>query len=356
MFYKLDFQPHILFVYFLIFLLSLSGCIQDEPINEPINQPGGGFDGECTEAILYNVKKTENFSIAVRIDEEETILVEDPNFDFWWARLSPNKTTFLCYKSPIGDNRPDNDYSRAELWRFSVDGTNGVKLIDLDDYGWLEQGVADWSPDGNYLVMAAVIIEDPSKPEDFYWHLFRTNADGSNPIQLTSGPGLRGDPSWSPNGDKIIYVSFPEDYDEENLIQLLLDISFQTPLEVHIADISQEGKLSNIIQLTDDDIRDNDPYMSPDGKIIAWESFVDSGGAIRQYDLDAQLTTTILEPEEFVCCPSWNEESDRFLIHAIGAGSPFYIAEYNILTQEYRPILKVQNAAHINPQWVCWPN
>jgi len=43
--------------------------------------------------------------------------------------------------------------------------------------------------------------------------------------------------------------------------------------------------LSNIIQLTDGEIRDNDPYLSPDGYFIAWESFVNSAGAIRTYDM-----------------------------------------------------------------------
>jgi len=348
---------HILILILNLFIiLSLSSCVED-PIDDGMDIEE---NSECTSTILYNVVGSSpdnaNFAIAIKQGAEETILVSDPDFDFWWARLSPDKTSFICYKSPIGDNRPDNDYSRAELWKFDIDGSNGELLISLDTYDWMEQGVADWSPDGKYLVMAAVIVEDPAKPEDFFWQLFRTDSDGSNLKQLTSGPGLRGDPSWSPTGDKIVYVSFPQDYDSGNLIQLLADVLTQNPLEIHIADISEAGILSNIEQLTDDNTRDNDPYYSHDGKFIAWESFDDQAGVIRQYDFDKNGVSTILDIDEFVCCPSWIEDSNIFLIHSLKFGRPFYIGEYDILTEQFEPVLKNNQIGYINPQWVCWPN
>lgn len=311
----------------------------------------------CQEAILFNAKalntEGQNFNISVSINDKIKILVEDSDYDYWWARLHPDKTKFLCYRSPTGDNKEDNDYSRAELWQFDVDGSGGKKLIDLDDYNWYAQGVADWSPDGKYIVMIAELAENSNRPNDRYFQLIRTDSDGTNVKQLTTGPGLRADPSWSSDGKKIIYVAFPENYDPQNLI---LDIISQSPLEVHSADISDGGKLSNIKQLTDDNIRDNDPYMSPDGSYIAWESFVNGAGVIRAYDINEQKTSTIIERGEFPCCPTYYEDPDKFLIHSLKLFvDPFYIAEYDRSTDTYRPVIKDKDHAYINPQWVCWP-
>jgi len=36
-------------------------------------------------------------------------------------------------------------------------------------------------------------------------HIYRANRDGSNEVQLTSGPGLRDQPAWSPDGSRIAY-------------------------------------------------------------------------------------------------------------------------------------------------------
>jgi len=317
----------------------------------------GPSDIACQEAVLFNAKELntagQNFNISLKVNDDIKVLVEDPDYDFWWARLHPDKTKFLCYRSPIGDNKEDNDYSRAELWQFNVDGSGGKKLIDLDDYNWSAQGVADWSPDGKYIVMVAELAENSNKPNDTYFQLIRTDSDGTNVKQLTAGAGLRADPSWSNDGKKIIYVAFPEDYNPQNL---LLDIITQSPLEVHMADISDSGKLSNIRQLTNDDIRDNDPYISPDGSYIAWESFVNGAGVIRVYDVDEQKTTTIIERGEFPCCPSYYTDPDKFLIHSLKLFvDPFYIAEYDRSTDTYTPVIKDNKHAYINPQWVCWP-
>lgn len=346
-----------IFLFFACDKDSANDSLDDTNIEVTENQ-----NSDCSAAILYNVKDLgkdkSNWKIAIKTgDEEEQILVEDDNYDFWWVRLHPSKEYFICYRSPIGDNKEDNDYSRAELWRFDVDGSNREKLIDLQDYNWMAQGVADWSPDGKHLIMMAQIVEDSSKPNDGYFQIVRTDANGKNPIQVTSGSGLRADPTWSIDDKKIIYTAFSQDYDFDNIVQLLTDIAFQTPLEIHIADIDADGNLSNITQLTNDEIRDNDPYMSPDGKFIAWESFVNGTGAIRTYNMANGKVETILEKGELPCCPSWLDDPNRFLIHSLKLFvSPFYIAEYNLETKIYTPVLKSNNKGYINPQWVYWKN
>ena len=61
------------------------------------------------------------------------------------------------------------------------------------------------SPDGRRLVFGSVRSGAPEE-------IWVAEADGSNPQQLTHGPGrAQGSPSWSPDGRRIVFDSFADD-------------------------------------------------------------------------------------------------------------------------------------------------
>ena len=59
-----------------------------------------------------------------------------------------------------------------------------------------------WSPDGQKIVF--VSDRDLIGTDDVYV----TNADGTHVVRLTNDAALDVDPSWSPDGKKIIFTSY----------------------------------------------------------------------------------------------------------------------------------------------------
>jgi len=132
-----------------------------------------------------------------------------------------------------------------------------------------------WSPQGDKIAYSAAGVEGEAQ-------IFVANADGSNQKQLTytispqrwPGPWLpdgNGDPQWSPDGNKIVYVSF------ENV-----------KAEIFIMNADGSGQT----RLTMAEFRDGDPEVTPDGKYILFSSrrsdMMNSEGGIIIMTLDGK--------------------------------------------------------------------
>lgn len=155
-----------------------------------------------------------------------------------------------------------------------ADGSNERVLLPQGSHGWSSQGVVDWSPDGTKLVMAG---------ETDHWNLYVTDTDGSNPLRISERDGLYLDPSWSPDGSKIVYTAIPADR-EITIFDLARVFTF---LEVFTSD--PDG--SNEVRHTFDDLRDHDPYFSPNGEEISFES-QNGGGVFHSIGILELSTTT----------------------------------------------------------------
>lgn len=136
----------------------------------------------------------------------------------------------------------------TEIYTRAVKGSP-MKLTnnDADDYG------AVWSPDGNRL--AFVSTRDGDR------EVFVMNADGSNVRQLTQN-STTGDgapvndqaPAWSPDGTQIVFVSTRDGGEPE--------------IYVMQADGSNQVRLTT----TDAWVSDHTPSWSPDGEHIVFSS------------------------------------------------------------------------------------
>ena len=105
-----------------------------------------------------------------------------------------------------------------------------------------------WSPDGTRLALA---VENLGSG-DGYWarHIWVIEADGSNMVQLTSGPHWDNSPSWSPDGNQIVFHrSFFEG-------------------DSYIVTIDADG--SNETPLTAGSTKEHSPSWSPDGATIGY--------------------------------------------------------------------------------------
>ena len=83
-----------------------------------------------------------------------------------------------------------------EIYVMEADGRNVRNLTN--HHSW--DAWPTWSPDGQRIVFA-------SKRNGILADLYVMDADGKNTRQLTNFPGDVGEPAWSPDGQKIAFSS-----------------------------------------------------------------------------------------------------------------------------------------------------
>lgn len=286
-------------------LLALAACSSDDSGMDPAPPE--------TESFYFCSDRTGNYELFLLEDGQELQLTDDSAYDSWWPRLSPQGDRMLFYRTTIAD-RPatggwDNNYDDASLWGMDYPDGMPEELIAKDANGWLTQGVADWSPDGTALVMAAQSSLDGNR-----WHLFVTEPDGTNPTRITTRTSLYLDPSWSPDGTRIVCAAFPPDYTGT-------DLAF---LEIYT--MAADG--TDELRLTDDDLRDHDPYWSPDGARIAFETAVDPDlfdvgrWALRTVAPDGTGLETVIDDGNINTLPRWSPDSTELYFHRLVFGGP----------------------------------
>ncbi len=294
----------------------LSACSEAEDPEPPVPP---------TEELAYYYcsDRTGNFEIFLRTGDVDEQLTDDPLVDSWWPRASPDGSTVLFYRSDVAD-RPavggaNNNYDFASLWMLDVATGVLTERIPLDANGWTTQGVADWSPDGTQIVMAA-----QSTPDGGRWHLFITDALGANPTRISTRTSLYLDPSWSPDGTKIVCVAHPVGVTGASL----------NDLEVFTMDV--DG--TNELRLTNDSFRDHDPYYSPDGNEIAFETDIDptffgvGRWGLRAVSTDGATLRTIIEDMQINTLPQYSFDGTVIYFQRFVFGGPggFRLAQINV--------------------------
>lgn len=150
---------------------------------------------------------------------------------------------YLVFESRRADSNGDGSIDLLDhIQLFLMDLTNSevVQLTFADHHNT----DPSWSPDGNRIVFSA-------NPEGIY-NLYTINADGSNIQQLTSSEFDERSPEWSPDGAYIVYESI----DRVSLISSLQLISLNS---------------MNITSLdTGNGSSPNTPSWSPDSRYLAF--------------------------------------------------------------------------------------
>ena len=137
----------------------------------------------------------------------------------------------------------------SQIFMSNVDGTNLVQITRVDS-GACQPS---WSPDGSQLVFISPCRERVDSPRESYsdTSLFTINADGSGLKQLTNIPGADLEPAWSPDGKRIAFTSIRDG----NKQIYLLDVDSQAVIRLTQPDVN---------------IENSQPAWSPDAKQIAY--------------------------------------------------------------------------------------
>ena len=95
------------------------------------------------------------------------------------------------------ENQGSGDpYWARHIWVVEADGSNMVQLTSGDHW----DNSPSWSPDGNQIVFQRAFFEGDN-------YIVTIDVDGSNETPLTAGSTKESSPSWSPDGANIGYVT-----------------------------------------------------------------------------------------------------------------------------------------------------
>jgi serine/threonine protein kinase/Tol biopolymer transport system component len=145
----------------------------------------------------------------------------------------------IAFASDVATGKP-------QIWIVNADGTSPRQVTDMPE-GACQPS---WSPDGDRLVF----ISPCAFSQEVYpgASLFIINADGTGLIPLPTVPGGDYDPAWSPNGSVIAFTTLRE----SNRPQIY---------QIRVEDMAVSTVSNNIW-------RDYQPAWSPDGEMLVFVS------------------------------------------------------------------------------------
>ena len=176
------------------------------------------------------------------LNTRSELLQYDPAFNLFL----PNKNTvnsaqFVRY-SQDGQWVAWISLRGSSLWRSRVDGTRLLQLTAAP----MEIYMMQWSADGRSLV---VMGREPGK----LWRLYLVDADGGDLHPLLNEERNEADPSWSPDGNLLVFGRPPDVMAERSQPKTIYVLNLKAGTVVPLP--GSEGLFS--------------PRWSPDGRYIA---------------------------------------------------------------------------------------
>lgn len=178
----------------------------------------------------------------------------------------------------------------AEIYVMDPDGGNPKRLTENLAADWQPS----WSPDGQKI--AFVSNRDGGRVQ-----IYVMDGDGGNPVKLTDGL-ISLSPSWAPNGQEIVFAS---------------SINGES-MQVYVMDSNGNNRQ----RLTAPQADGYEPAYSPDGQKIVFISGRDGTGEIYMMDSDGGNQTRLTDDDDInEREPAWSPDGEKIAFTASVAGS-----------------------------------
>ncbi|MBO9623447.1 MAG: TolB family protein [Sphingomonas sp.] len=217
------------------------------------NNNDHGLSPDGTQLIISDQSEPDNLSrifvLPLAGSKAPREVVSDPQARSYWHGWSPDGRTIAYVRVGTRDDSYD-------IWAKDLAGGPARPLIVApgSDDG------PEYSPDGKYLYF--------NSTRSGAMQIWRTNADGTNPVQLTHDPDRRDwFPHLSPDGKSIVFISFGLDVaatdhppNREDVVLKIMPADGSAPPRVLTRLFGGQGTI-------------NVPSWSPDGTQIAFVSY-----------------------------------------------------------------------------------
>jgi Tol biopolymer transport system component len=260
------------------------------------------------------------------------------------ATLAPSNTPTLA-GTPVGgwsgqiafvSNRSEG----YQIWLTNSDGSNQVQITHV------KEGACQpsWSPDGKRLVFVSPC--DGKKDQYPGTSLFIINADGTGKVALSDSTIGEYDPAWSPDGTRIVCTSLRDQSRDRRLRQLYI---------YNLADKTATKLSQNIYE------SNWQAVWSPDSQQIAYVS--DVGGLTRIFiiNADGKSAPKRLTRDEWgpATNPAWSPDGKE-IIYAqeppipklVGQWAIDFMTNFVIYTKNLDPVWNARFSG--DSQWIVY--
>jgi Tol biopolymer transport system component/predicted Ser/Thr protein kinase len=189
-------------------------------------------------------------------------------------------------------------YPEGSLWRSKADGSERLQLT----FPPMKALLPRWSPDQKQIVFSAMF-------QDRRTQNYLVSANGGIPQPLLPGEPNEADPNWSPDGNLVVFASFPS---QNSATVSIID------LRTHkVSVVPGSEKLFS-------------PHWSPDGRYIAALSYPD-GQALMLFDFKTQKWAELARITG--AFPNWSRDGKYLHFHTFGSDPALYrvrISDHNL--------------------------
>ena len=279
-----------------IALVYFSGWLSGSPGNRndmPVWSPDGN-------SIAFFSDRGGNPDIYIMKPDGSQVeqLTRDPFASLYFTKSSEDRSpswspdgSQIAFDS--GRNNLKLTYIDHDIYVMAADGSHVKRLTD----DGADEGGPRWSPRGELIAYAKMdyfseqgLIENPA------WDIYVMNADGTQQMQLTKDPSNELEPSWSPDGGKIAFIS---DRNGQNF-------------DIYV--MNADG--SNVRQLTDDSANEFGPVWSPDGKQIVFNSDRNGNVQLFMINIDGSHLMQLTKDSSNSAYADWSPDGKRIVFES----------------------------------------